>query len=102
MTPTLLRAVIPDVSLPFTRDRHRSVSVVPGGMSSFHVSSVVPPATVLPGEAAAQPEGVIVQPAHGSSMPHPTHQASSSGGTVSKTRTSHQVLFGERFLRKIS
>src|SRR5688572_30326806 len=78
----------------------RTESVNPGGMSRFQVAIVAPPESTRPGLAAAHPDGVMVQPAQGSSNPHPMHQTSSWAGTVSQIWTSHHVFVVERFLMK--
>src|ERR1043166_8041276 len=97
-----LIAVAPTVTEPRTCARQFTVIVMPGGMSSFQVRIVVlAPVTTTPGVAAAHPDGVIVQPWHGSSNPNPCPHVSSCAGTVSHTLTSHHVLVDDRFLRKI-
>src|SRR5688500_9640639 len=88
----MLIAVWPATAVALTCAFHCSVRVAPGGRSSFQVSSVVPGADCFcAGPYAAHPDGVIVQPRHGSSNPHPAHHASSCAGTVSQIVTFHQV-----------
>ena len=62
---------------------------------------VFPPAVFRPGLAAAHPEGVIVQPVHGSSSPMFGPHGFRVAGTVSQRETFHQVFVVERFLMKI-
>src|SRR6185503_6498513 len=97
-----LMAVAPAVAVGLTIAFHRTSRVNPGGMSSFHVRMVFPATTVRPGVAAAQPDGVIVQPEQGSSNPMLAPQGFKSPGTVSQMCTSHQVFVGDRFLTKMS
>src|SRR5690348_15426155 len=80
-----------------TRAFQCSSIVIPGGMSIRHVMIVLPPATTRPGVAAAQPEGVMVQPEQGSSKPILGPHTSRSAGTVSQRATFHQVFVVERF-----
>jgi len=99
---TMLIAVLPSDVDVFTWAFQRRLIVMPGGMSSRHVSRVFPPALAfLPGVAAAHPEGVMVHPVHGSSNPQLKHQVSSSVGTVSHTSTFHQVFMLDRFFTMI-
>src|SRR5207237_977811 len=97
----MLIAVAPAVTVDFTLAFHRISSVVPGGMSNFQFRMVLAPESALAGEAEAHPDGVIVQPWHGSSNPYPAVQTSSSAGTVSHTETFHHVLVDETFFTKI-
>src|SRR5678810_647602 len=91
----MLTAVAPATVCGFTAAFQRSVRVTPGARSVFQVRSVLPAPVIRPGLAAAQPEGVIVQPVHGSSNPMFGPQGSSSVGIVSQICTFHQVFEGE-------
>src|SRR5687768_13084179 len=100
MIDARLIAVPPAVAAAATCAFHRISSVMPGGMSRFQVRMVTPPATRRPGVAAAQPDGVIVQPRQGSSNPYPGSHGLTWTGTVSQIETFHHVFVLERFLRK--
>src|SRR5687767_1843442 len=97
----MLIAVEPAGAVARTCPFQRSVSVYCGGMSSAQVRIVRPATITLLGVYAAQPDGVIVQPRHGSSNPQLKHHGSISAGTVSQMCTFHHVFWIERFLAKI-